>query len=108
MREQWPTLDTPLAMSLFGPRRQPRVKQRQLAPGSYLTDGEHLFRVLSLFLYGPSMLVSIEDCLTLRTHAYAASELQTRRLRLVRGNPAGAITSPADVGLPDEYRAALH
>jgi hypothetical protein len=95
-------------MSLFIPRRQPRVKQRQLAQDSYLTDGEHLFRVLSLLVNGPSTLVSIEDCLTLETHAYAASELECKRLRLVREPRAGAITPPAGPGSSHEDAAVLY
>lgn len=66
-------------------RRAARVSQRQLIPGSYLTDGQRLFRVLSRLVDGRSTLVSIEDCLTLETRAYAASELGTMPLRPVRG-----------------------
>jgi hypothetical protein len=67
--------------------RPHRSNRRHLAPGSYLTDGERLFRVTSLFVNGGSTLVSIEDCRTLETHAYAGSELETMRLRRVRGEP---------------------
>jgi hypothetical protein len=95
-------------MSLFVPRREPRIRRRHLAQGSYLTDGEHLYRVLSLFVSGASMLVSIEDCLTLETHAYAASELAAKRLRLVRRRRGGAITPPAGTGLPHEPTAVVY
>lgn len=83
------------AVSLFGlHRRDQRIGRRQLAPGSYLTDGQRLFRVTSLFVNGRSMLASIEDCLTLETRAYADSELGTMRLRRVRGKRAEAPASP--------------
>lgn len=66
------------------------VNQRQLIPGSYLTDGQRLFRVLSRLVNGRSTLVWIEDCLTLETRAYAASELGTTRWRPVRSAPVEA------------------
>jgi hypothetical protein len=69
----------------FSLRHGTHVKQRQLMPGSYLTDGKRLFRVLSRLVNGRSTLVSIEDCLTLETRTYAASELGTMPLRPVRG-----------------------
>lgn len=74
-----------LAFSLR--RRGEHLDQRQLIPGSYVTDGQRLFRVLSRLVTGHSTLVSIEDCLTLETRAYAASELKTMPLRPVGGLP---------------------
>jgi hypothetical protein len=64
--------------------RRHRIKRHHLGPGSYLTDGARLFRVTSLLVNGRSMLVSIENCLTLETHAYADRELKAMRLRRVR------------------------
>src|SRR5690242_5516239 len=72
-------------MSVSLRHRGAHLNQRQLIPGSYLTDGQRLFRVLSRLVNGRSTLVSIEDCLTLETRAYAASELGTMPLRPVRG-----------------------
>jgi hypothetical protein len=70
-------------------RRDQRIGRR-LAAGSYLTDGERLFRVTSLFIHGRSLLASIEDCLTLETRTYADSELGAMRLRRVRGKRVAA------------------
>jgi hypothetical protein len=60
-------------------RRRRRAKQRRLAPGSYLTDGQKLFRVNSLLVSGASMLATIEDCLTLETRSCSATELDRMR-----------------------------
>lgn len=65
-------------------RRRRQTKQRQLTPGAYLTDGRGLIRVISVLVSGRSMLVSIEDCLTLETRDFAAAELEAMPLRLVR------------------------
>jgi hypothetical protein len=83
-------------MWFFFLHRRHRIKRRHLGLGSYLTDGEHLFRVTSLFVNGRSALVSIENCLTLETHAYADSELGTMRLRRVRAKRVQANPAPPD------------
>jgi hypothetical protein len=82
-------------------RRRPHAKQRQFAPGAYLTDGHGLFRVISVLRSGRSMLASIEDCLTLETREFAAVELEAMSMRLVRrtrleglGQPASVLTCP--------------
>ena len=85
-------------MRMFFLRRR-HAKQRQFAPGAYLTDERGLFRVISVLVSGSSMLVSIENCLTLETREYAATELEEMPVRLVRrshlenfGQPARAST----------------
>jgi hypothetical protein len=81
--------DTRTAMffSLF--RR--RLRRSSLAPGRYLTDGSGLFRVISHFDDGRSVLVVIEQCVTLETYACALLELEAmgfRRVRKVGTTPA--------------------
>lgn len=73
--------DAPSGQSwaMFLTRRRRRAKQRRLAPGSYLTDGQNLFRVNSLLVSGASMLATIEDCLTLETRSCSATELDRMR-----------------------------
>jgi len=100
-----PAAETPRTMSLFVPRRR---RHRRLAPGSYLTDGERLFRVLSLLVAGRSMLVSIEDCRTLEIHAYADSELETMRLRRVRGRHSHGPASPPRAGMREIDQPVVH
>jgi hypothetical protein len=56
-----------------------------LLAGSYVTDGQALYRVLSQFAtVGDDVLASLEDCRTLEVHAYAPGELSAMRLRTVR------------------------
>lgn len=50
----------------FDWHRRHRIKRRQLTLGSYLTDGERLFRVTSLFAYASSTLVSIDPVVVQR------------------------------------------
>lgn len=64
--------------------RRARLRSRHLAPGRYLTDGRRLFRVVSRFVNDGSILVVIEDSLTLDALAYAAVELVAMGLRPVR------------------------
>jgi hypothetical protein len=55
------------------------------AAGNYLTDGRRLFRVLSQIAAGePDSRARLEDCLTLEVGSYAARELYSMRLRIVR------------------------
>ena len=61
-----------------------RLRRSSLAPGRYLTDGRGLFRVLSRFDDGRSLLVVIEDCVTLEDYACAARELEAAGFRRVR------------------------
>lgn len=65
-----------------------RLRRKSLVPGRYLTDGLGLFRVLSCFDDSRSLLVVIEDCVTLETHACAALELEAMRFRRVRNGAA--------------------
>ncbi|HUA04835.1 MAG TPA: hypothetical protein VMB27_13100 [Solirubrobacteraceae bacterium] len=64
--------------------RRARLRPRDLVPDRYLTDGRRLFRVVSRFVNDGSVLVVIEDSLTLDARAYAAVELLAMGLRPVR------------------------
>jgi hypothetical protein len=64
--------------------RRVRLRPRDLVPDRYLTDGRRLFRVVSRFVNDDSVLVVIEDSLTLDALAYAAVELVAMGLRPVR------------------------
>lgn len=80
-------------------RRRCRLSQRDLTPGSYLTDGRNLFRVISQFVNGRSVLMRLEHCVTLEARPRAASELEAMGMRAV-GNtrarrPAAIIQSDA-------------
>ena len=63
-----------------------RLRRSSLAPGRYLTDGRGLFRVLSRFDDGRSLLVVIEHCVSLETYALAGLELERLGFRRVRKN----------------------
>jgi hypothetical protein len=62
-----------------------RLRRSALAPGRYLTDGRGLFRVLSRFDDGRSLLIVIEECVTLESYACAARELEAMGFRPVGG-----------------------
>jgi len=64
--------------------RRAGLRPRDLVPDRYLTDGRRLFRVVSRFVNDDSVLVVIEDSLTLDALAYAAVELVAMDLRPVR------------------------
>jgi hypothetical protein len=70
--------DTRIIMSFFR-----RLRSSALAPGRYLTDGRGLFRVLSRFDDGRSLLVVIEHCISLETYALAKLELEALGFRRV-------------------------
>lgn len=58
---------------------------KPLLAGSYVTDGQALYRVVSQFAsVGENVFASLEDCRTLEIHAYAPGELRAMRLRAVR------------------------
>jgi hypothetical protein len=65
-------------------RSRARLRARDLAPDRYLTDGRRLFRVVARFVNEGSILVVIEDCVTLDARAYAAIELVPMDVRPVR------------------------
>lgn len=79
-------------MSFFPFRR--RLRRRSLAPGRYLTDGCGLFRIVSRFDDGRSLLMLIEHCVTLETYACAALELEAMGFRRVRKAGGGAAADP--------------
>jgi hypothetical protein len=76
--------------------RRRRLRSRDLAPGRYLTDGRRLLRVVSRLVDDRSVLVVVEDCLTLDVLAYAPVELEPMGLRPVRSStrPAAGDASP--------------
>jgi hypothetical protein len=61
-----------------------RLRGSSLDPGRYLTDGRGLFRILSRFDDGRSLLIVIEHCVSLETYALAALELEQLGFRRVR------------------------
>jgi len=82
-------------------RRRARLRPRDLAPDRYLTDGRRLFRVVARFVNDDSVLVVIEDCVTLEARAYAAAELAPMDVRPVRWSrpaPAADSSAPSTTG----------
>jgi hypothetical protein len=77
--------------------RRRRLRSRDLIPGRYLTDGRRLLRVVSQLADDRSVLVVLEDCLTLGVRAYAAAELEPMGIRPVRSakRPAAGEALPA-------------
>lgn len=92
--------DTRMTMALPFVRR--RLRRSSLAPGRYLTDGRGLFRVLSRFDDGRSMLIVIEECVTLESFACAAVELKAMGFRPVRrgAQPPSAEARPGVPSTP--------
>lgn len=72
------------------------ARSKMLAPGSYVTDGRRLFRVVSQFNPGGrDVLASLEDCLTLEVASYAPDELYSMGIRRVSMDGRGvAMRSP--------------
>lgn len=62
----------------------------ELRPGAYVTDGYHLFAILSVAANHSDPLVTYEDCQTLQLLVSSLGELRGRRLELVRSAPAGS------------------
>lgn len=69
------------------------LPSEDLAPDTYLTDGERLLRVVSkLDADHDSVCAWLEDCLTLEVRPYSPEELEAMRLRPVpRRDAAGAL-----------------
>ena len=60
-----------------------------LDPGRYLTDGRRLFRVVARFTMPPeTVLVALEDCVTLGVTALLPHELGPLRLSAVAADQA--------------------
>ena len=77
-------------MSFLYRRRQ--LSARALVLGRYLTDGRRLLRIVSRFDDGRSVMVLLEDCRTLKAHAWTLIELRAmgfRRVRIMGPHPAG-------------------
>jgi hypothetical protein len=63
----------------------PRLPIRLITPGTYLTDGDDLFRCVSADLTGdPDGTALLEDCRTLGTFVQPLAEFDDSRLRVVR------------------------
>jgi hypothetical protein len=80
-------MSTLVHMLRFSPLRGGlrRPKADQLQPGTYVTDGERLFCVLSQFASEDEIeLATLEDCLTLEVKPYCSDELEDLRLRHVQ------------------------
>ena len=86
-------------MSFFPFRR--RLRPNSLAPGRYLTDGSGLFRVISRFDDGRSLLIVIEHCVTLETYACASRELEGMGFRGVRKAGGAPAAEPRPTASPD-------
>jgi hypothetical protein len=64
-------------------RRRPTSED--LEPGTYVTDGHHLFYVISQFNPGSGrVFASLEDCRTFDAKAYSPDELYRMGLTRVR------------------------
>ena len=71
-------------MALTQLRRSAGQRSERPTPGSYLTDGKRLLRVVSKFEPdSSSMFASLEDCLTLEVRPYSPGELSAMALRPV-------------------------
>lgn len=78
-----------------------RLRRSSLAPGRYLTDGRRLYRVQSRFDDGRSVLVVIEDCITLEEYACAQLELEAAGFRRVRKPDRAPVAEPRPAPAPD-------
>jgi hypothetical protein len=76
-------------------RSRARLRLRDLAPDRYLTDGQRLFRVVDRFVSDGSILVVIEDCVTLDARAYAGAELMPMDVRPVRRSKPSPAPDPS-------------
>jgi len=77
-------------MALSQLRRFVSPNVEHLIPGSYLTDGRRLLRVVSRFEAShASKSASLEDCLTLEVRSYTPGELYAMRLRRVDASTSG-------------------
>jgi hypothetical protein len=85
----------------FLPFHRRRLRQGALAPGRYLTDGCGLFRVVSRFDDGRSLLIVIEHCVTLETYACASRELEAMGFRGVRKAGGTPAVEPLPAASPD-------
>ena len=81
----------------FSPFRRRRVhlRPRDLVPDRYLTDGRRLFRVVARLVTDGSVLVVIEDCVTLDARAYAPVELAAAGVRPVRCSAPSPAVDPS-------------
>jgi hypothetical protein len=94
-----------MRFSLFPHRR---LRRRDVARDSYLTDGVALLRVDRRFVAGGSLFVSIEDCVTLEVRTASVRELAARNLRPVRFAEARTGGAPSRVSTRCEDPAIVH
>ena len=59
----------------------------ELQPGAYVTDGYHLFAILSVASSRSEPMITYEDCQTLELLACPLRDLRRRHLELVRRAP---------------------
>ncbi len=86
-------------------RRTPTCER--FVPGSYVTDGCRLLRVISPFAAAEDRrFASLEDCLTLEVQAYSPRELATMGLQPVPLTPAQRDPEPAPTSAPVDGVAA--
>jgi hypothetical protein len=90
---------------LFGRRR---LRPRDLAPDSYVTDGRALLRIVDRLAAGGSILVSVEDCLTLEPATAAARELEAMGFRPLRPADTRTGRPPSLVPADRSGRAVVH
>jgi hypothetical protein len=61
----------------------------ELEAGAYVTDGYHLFAILSVTSSHSEPMITYEDCRTLELLVCPLAELRKRRLELVRPAAGG-------------------
>ena len=73
-----------MSIAQFSDYRNAPLDPNALDPGRYLTDGRRLFRVVARFTMPPdTVLVALEDCVTLSVTALLPRELEPLGLTAV-------------------------
>ena len=80
-----------MSIARFSDYRTDDLDPGALDPGRYLTDGRRLFRVVARFTMPPeTVLVALEDCVTLSVTALLPRELEPLGLSAV---PTGQLAA---------------
>jgi hypothetical protein len=80
-----------MSIAQFSDYRKAPLDQSALDPGRYLTDGRRLFRVVARFTMPPdTVLVALEDCVTMSVTALLPRELEPLGLSAV---PTGQLAA---------------
>ena len=80
-----------MSIAQFTDYRKAPLDPNALDPGRYLTDGRRLFRVVARFTMPPdTVLVALEDCVTLSVTALLPRELEPLGLTAV---PTGQLAA---------------